>query len=175
MAMAPNRIVILRHGEKPGNPAAPDDPADPNLSPAGVARANMLATLIPSRFGNLNFLVAAENSNKSHRPVETLQPLANKLEFQADEFIQTYQNDSYPVLASDLLVRQKYSGALIIVCWHHGNIPQLALKLGATATQLATPPEMSSGKWNPLVFDRFWVLEFEGGTVVFRSVPQVQL
>ena len=91
--MAPNRIVILRHGEKPGDPAAPDDPADPNLSPPGVERADMLVTLIPSKFGNLNFLVAAENSNKSHRPVETLQPLANKLEFNGDKFIQTYAND----------------------------------------------------------------------------------
>jgi hypothetical protein len=54
--MAPNRVVILRHGEKPGDPAAPDDPADPNLSPAGMQRANMLMTLIPSKFGNLNFL-----------------------------------------------------------------------------------------------------------------------
>jgi len=171
--MAPNRIVILRHGEKPGDPAAPDDPADPNLSPPGVERADMLVTLIPSKFGNLNFLVAAENSNKSHRPVETLQPLANKLEFNGDKFIQTYANDSYPVLASDLLARRKYSGTLIIICWHHGNIPQLALTLGVTRTQLATAPEMSSGKWNPLVFDRFWILDFGGaGGVLFQSVPQ---
>jgi broad specificity phosphatase PhoE len=106
----------LRHGEGPRDPAAPDDPADPNLSPAGVERAKMLVTLIPSKFGNLYFLVAAENSNKSHRPVETLQPLANKLEFPADKFIQTYANDSYPVLASDLLVKRKYLGTLIIVC-----------------------------------------------------------
>jgi hypothetical protein len=171
--MAPNRIVILRHGEKLGDPAAPDDPTDPNLSPAGVERANMLVALIPSKFGNPNFLAAAENSNKSHRPVETLQPLANKLHFLADKFIQTYPNDSYAALAADLRAKPKYSSTLVIVCWHHGNIPQLALTLGATPTQLATAPEMSRGKWNPLVFDRFWVLDFGSEGVSFQSVPQV--
>jgi hypothetical protein len=134
----------------------------------------MLATLIPNKFGRPDFLVAAGNSSKSHRPVETLQPLANKLEFPADKFIQTYANDSYPLLASDLLAKRKYSGTVVIVCWHHGNIPQLAHTLGATPTQLATAPELSESKWNPLVFDRFWILDFGGGGgVLFQSVPQM--
>ena len=51
--MAPQRIVILRHGEKPGDPGAPDVPASPNLSPDGVARARMLETLIPAKFGEV--------------------------------------------------------------------------------------------------------------------------
>lgn len=174
--MAPNRMVILRHGEKPGDPVAPDDPADPNLAPAGVMRANMLATLIPNSFGRPDFLVAAANSNKSHRPVETLEPLANKLDFQADKFVQTYPNDSYPALVADLLAEPRYSGKLIIVCWHHGNIPQLALALGATPGQLAAAPEMSRGKWNPHVFDRFWILDFRAGAnVLFEAVSQMAL
>ena len=171
--MAPIRAVILRHGEKPGDPASPDDSINPNLAPPGIARANMLVTLIPNKFGTPDFLIAAANSNKSQRPVETLLPLAIRLNFQADRFIQAYANDLYSALAADLLAMPKYSGKLVIVCWHHGNIPQLGLALGATPAQLATAPELNGGKWNPRVFDRCWILDFRVGQgVVFQSVPQ---
>jgi broad specificity phosphatase PhoE len=176
--MAPKRIVILRHGEKPGDPAAPDDPANPDLAPAGVARATMLATLIPAKFGTPDWLIAAASSDKSHRPVETLQPLADALGFGPDKFIQTYKNDDYAKLANELLNKPRYSGKLVVVCWHHGNIPGLGLALGATAAQLQTAPEISAREdglhWNATVFDRFWILDFAVGQrgVTFQSVQQ---
>ena len=179
--MAPVRVVILRHGEKPGDPAAPDDPSSPDLSAEGLARAQMLATLIPMKFGPLDYLFAAADSENSHRPVETVKPLAKKIGFGPDRFDKIYPNKAYAKLAEDLLSKSEYSRKLIVICWHHGNIPELGLALGATSTQLATAPELihrpsSDGnglKWKPTVFDRFWVLDFAaGGGVQFQSIPQ---
>ena len=171
--MAPKRIVILRHGEKPGNPADPDTPANPDLSPPGFARATRLVTIIPGKFGGPDFLVAAADSVKSHRPVETLQPLANELHFESDRFIQTYVNADYSDLATDLLTKSDFSGKLVIVCWHHGNIPDLALALRAPLAQLMATPEMSAGRWDPTVFDRFWILDYGAGdAVAFQSMAQ---
>ena len=43
--MAPVKILIMRHAEKP------DDPSDPNLSPEGQDRAKALVTWYPETFG----------------------------------------------------------------------------------------------------------------------------
>src|ERR1700757_3385460 len=97
--MAPKRIVLLRHAEKS------DDLRDPDLSPAGEARAKRLATLIPKRFGKPDFLFAAASSANSNRPVETLLPLANATGI---ELRQKIADQDYPVLANDLLGTAKY-------------------------------------------------------------------
>jgi broad specificity phosphatase PhoE len=179
--MSPRRVVILRHAEKPGDPTAPDDPASPELSEQGVARAQMLATLIPEKFGPLDFLFAAADSANSRRPVETVKPLAKKIGFGPDRFDKIYPNKTYAKLADDLLKKPEYLGKLIVICWHHGNIPLLGVALGATWAQLAVAPELigpkspaiNGLKWDPKVFDRFWILDFAADEgVKFQSIPQ---
>jgi hypothetical protein len=176
--MAPQKIVILRHGEKPGDPDSADTAAEPDLAPAGVTRAKALVSVIPARFGRPpDFLVAAASSNVSHRPVETLQPLADSLGFLADRFIVTYANHDYPQLADDLLNDSRFaSSKLVIVCWHHGNIPPLARALRVTPEQMATAPEYNpkKDKWNSAVFDRFWILDYANPAgMTFQSVAQI--
>ena len=175
--MAPKRIVILRHGEKPGAPDAPDDPSSPDLSPPGVQRAQMLATLIPTKFGDPAFIFAAASSLNSRRPVETVQPLATALRFGPDKFITTYPNGNYAGLASTLLSEAQFADKLLVVCWHHGNIPNLGSALRLTQGQMATVPEIINKhgelKWNPSVFDRFWILDCQPGPgVQFQSTAQ---
>jgi len=179
--MAPQRIVILRHGEKPGDPGAPDVPASPNLSPDGVARARMLETLIPAKFGEPDFLFAAASSNNSHRPVETVEPLAIKLGLGSNRFIQTIENKDYGWLAQNLLAKPTYSEKLIVVCWHHGNIPALGQALGLKQSDYAFLPEMNGhanpqgngNKWNAAEFNKFWILDYAAaGGVRFQSVDQ---
>jgi hypothetical protein len=152
--MVPNRIVILRHAEKP------EDPRDPDLRPAGEERAAMLATLIPAKFGGPDFLMAATPSKHSNRPYDTSLPLSQKLNMEINH---RYADDGYEELASDLLAKPKYGGKLIIICWHHGHIPDLGLALGVTAEQLIASPGMLGLHWDPAVFDRFWVLDFPRG------------
>jgi broad specificity phosphatase PhoE len=68
----PSLILVMRHAEKSL------DPADPDLSPAGEARAQALATYIPQTFEPLDFLYAAAISKHSARPYETVKPLSLK-------------------------------------------------------------------------------------------------
>jgi broad specificity phosphatase PhoE len=68
--MKSERILLMRHGEKP------DDPLDPALSPAGHKRAKKLAKYIPDKFGKPDFLFATAISKYSKRPYETLKPLS---------------------------------------------------------------------------------------------------
>jgi hypothetical protein len=173
--MTPQKIVILRHAEKPGDPDSPDTAADPNLAPAGVKRAQALADVIPRDFGKPDFLIAAASSDVSHRPVETLQPLADSLEFGDDQFIQSFANHDYAKLARDLLNKSKFASKLVIVCWHHGNIPQLATEFGVTTSQMVTAPEYipAKNKWNSAVFDRFWILDYATpASMTFQSIAQ---
>jgi hypothetical protein len=162
--MSPNRIVILRHAEKP------EDPRDPDLSAAGEVRAAMLATLIPPKFKKPDFLFAATRSTSSNRPYDTLSPLSQKLKMEIND---RYADDAFEELAADLLSKSKYGGKLIIICWHHGHIPDLGLALGASMQELMAAPGMIGLHWDPAVFDRFWVFDFsDSGPVRFTSEPQ---
>jgi hypothetical protein len=161
--MAPRQIVILRHAEKPS------DPRDPDLSPAGEERAKMLAELIPARFPNPDSLFAAAPSKNSDRPVETLTPLAAKTGLKLNEGV---ADQDYEVLAQDLLTKPKYDGKLVIVCWHHGHIPDLAMALGVPAAEITAAPGMIGLHWDPSVFDRFWSIEFTDNTLSFLTSKQ---
>ena len=169
--MAPEMIVLLRHGEKPGPPDAPDTPADPDLSEAGRKRAEMLKTRISQVCGGPpDFVFAAANSANSQRPVETMQPLASTL---GDCFITKYANAQCGDLAHELLTNGALAGKKVVICWHHGNIPGLAASLGVDEAQMSTAPELHNGKWSGNVFDRFWIITYlEANGVQFLSEPQ---
>ena len=66
----PSRIILMRHADKP------DDPDDPDLSAAGEARAEHLATYIPQTFGKPDYIIATARSKHSDRPLETVEPMA---------------------------------------------------------------------------------------------------
>jgi phospholipase C len=159
----PAQVVILRHGEKPS------DPRNPNLSPAGVARADMLATAIPQNFPNPNFLFAAAPSKHSNRPVETLTPLARALTMRLDTSV---PENEYQVLAADLFEMPEYAGKLIIICWHHGNIPDLALALKVPEGQINDATGMQGMHWDPKVFDSFWSITFANQTATLTITKQ---
>ena len=142
------RILLMRHAEKRG------DPMDPHLSPEGYARATSLADYIPATFGIPQFLVATSISKHSVRPIETLQPLSQKIDVNIDD---SYADQDYAALASQLLTDPQYSlvGTLIVVCWHHGNIPLMAHALGATRGDY---PDL----WRAEVFNEIWVFDYLG-------------
>ena len=129
----------------------------------------MLATLIPVRFPNPTFLFAAAPSKNSNRPVETLTPLAAATGLTLNESV---ADQDYEVLAQDLLTKPKYDSKLVIVCWHHGHIPDLAMALGVQAAEITAVPGMIGLHWDPSVFDRFWSIEFTGNTLSFTTSRQ---
>jgi phosphohistidine phosphatase SixA len=144
--MGPKTILLMRHAEKL------EDPTSPDLSDAGLARADELAEWIPVTFQAPDFLFASALSRHSARPFETIKPLAKKLGLSIDA---TFADQDYAALAHELLTIPRYSGAFVLICWHHGNIPSLAHCLNAKDGQYPNP-------WDPNVFNLVLRFEYEG-------------
>src|SRR5262245_55288779 len=161
----PAQVLIVRHGEKLGNPADEVN-GGPDLSVRGSARAAALTSLfapadyrtselscalatarpdftghyIPvgiagsqPRFATPDFIFATKESHHSNRPVETITPLRSALGLGDDYYNHKHSDDDYAQVASDILTHPKYEGKVVLICWHHGKIPDLATALGAAA------------------------------------------
>jgi hypothetical protein len=139
-------ILLMRHAEKPG------DSHNPDLSPAGFARAKELAKYIPKEFGRQpDFIFATSDSKHSSRPRETVEPLSKESGVPVET---PYADKDFDKLAHDIENDPKYAGKFIVIAWHHGEIPNLADSLGAPE---GTYP-------NPWPDDRFnHILEFQYG------------
>lgn len=188
----PNQVMIIRHGEKLGDSSSDKD-GGPNLSMRGSARAAALPQLFasakapygcalsigksqgftgsyvaapvqgtPPRFSTPGFLFATQASKSSNRPVETITPLSAALNLTYND---KHADSDYAKVASDILTNSKYAGAVVLVCWHHGNIPNLATALG-----VANPPP-----WPGSVFDRVWVISYSSGTASLANDAQMLL
>jgi len=150
--MSSIKILVMRHAEKS------DDPLDPDLSAAGRERAKNLAHYIPAKFGKPDFLFATAASKHSRRPIQTLKPLSRRCDLRID---QSFADQDYGALAYVLRKKPKYRGRLIVVCWHHGNIPSLAHALDARARDYPDP-------WHRNVFNL--ILQFH----VAGKVPRIK-
>jgi broad specificity phosphatase PhoE len=160
----PKTVFIIRHAEKPGDPAT-DSPEDGgNLSTRGYERAAALAPYFIHTFGNPDALFATQESKHSNRPVETITPLAQALglDIKAD-----IADADYAALANKILSDNKYGGKVLLICWHHGNIPALTQSLGGQ------PP----APWPGTIFDRVWQIDYPGGEskpsgLPVKNIPQ---
>ncbi|WP_296228861.1 histidine phosphatase family protein [Ralstonia sp. UBA689] len=164
--MKPKKILIIRHGEKPGDPGTDAATDGPNLSTKGYERAGALAPYVPEVFGKPDFLFATKASKHSNRPVETVTPLASAI---GQPIHDDHADNEYDQLASKLVSDDKYAGKLVLICWHHGTIPELAAALGGV------PPEPH---WPPNVFDRVWILDGakeSGHATPMQNLPQCLL
>lgn len=145
----PHAILLIRHAEKP------DDPTDVHLSPTGRKRAEALPDLFaksaarPDPLPRPDVIFAAAASKRSNRSAETVAPLAKALKLDVHT---KYDSDDYAKLAAELRSDARYDGKTVLVCWHHGTLPELAAALGATGV-----PE----KWKDAAFDRVWVVTFD--------------
>jgi hypothetical protein len=153
MADRPKRILLLRHAEKP------DEDSDPNLSTRGFTRAAALSVSIPAMFGRPAFIVATKTTEKSARPVQTVTPLASTLRLEVHD---SHKDEEFQAVADALLSHEKFRDEQVVVCWHHGKLPQLAKALG-----VVDPPS-----WEDDVFDRFWLIEFDGEEAKLAEQPQ---
>jgi hypothetical protein len=150
-------IFLIRHAEKPVPQSgvfgvALDGPPDPQgLSVRGWQRAGALAALFGT-VGQMDApltrpaaLYAAEDPGRSHRPRDTLQPLADRLQLP----IQPLASNGDPAVVAAQLAAA--SGDLL-VCWRHRELPSLASALlGPGADQAPT-------QWDEQCFDLIWVI-----------------
>ncbi len=58
-----------------------------------------------------------------------------------------------------------YPGEIVLICWHHGNIPAVAKALGV----------LKPTKWDGKVFDRVWQITFPKGKASLQDLPQMLL
>jgi phosphohistidine phosphatase SixA len=154
--MESGTILLMRHGEKP------DDPLDPDLSPAGHVRAKQLPPYLLTNFGTPRFLFASTASKHSRRPIETLTPLATACQLEIDT---SFADQDYNALAQTLHDTSQYEGALIVICWHHGYLPPLANALKAKPGDYPNP-------WDASVFNLILKFEFARGIPAVARVSE---
>jgi hypothetical protein len=184
--------MIIRHGEKLGD-SSNDKDGGPNLSMRGSARAAALPQLFAPaaapyacalsiatqqsftgvyeavqitgtapRFSTPDFIFATKESKGSNRPVETITPLSAGLNLTYND---KHSDSDYAKVANDILTHSQYAGKVVLVCWHHGNIPALAEALGVS----------NAPKWQGSVFDRVWSITFSNGTASLADGAQMLL
>ena len=157
----PATVLLIRHAEKP-----PDEAVSVHLTPEGAKRADALPKLFeasmarPDPFPKPDFIFATENSMRSRRPVETVEPLAKALGLKVHT---PFKNADFARLAKQILEDPKYSGKTVLICWHHGTMPQLARALRASD---------APDDWKGTAFDRVWQITYDGGKAAFQSLPQ---
>jgi broad specificity phosphatase PhoE len=137
-------ILVIRHAEKP------DD--GEGLSAAGEAHARAYVSYfknftVDGQPLKLDHLFAAADSKESHRPRLTIEPASQALGLAIDS---QFKDKQFLELARE--IRSRPHGKNILICWHHGEIPQLLGALGADPEQL-----IPHAKWPGDVFD--WVIQ----------------
>jgi len=137
-------ILIIRHAEKPSTGTT--------LSPEGRQHAQAYIQYfqhftVDGQPFSLDYLMATADSAGSQRPRTTMEPLSKALGLKLDLRFKTKEHKE---LAEDL--RTHYHGKHILICWHHGKIPELITALGADAGKL-----LPGGKWPDDEYG--WVLE----------------
>jgi len=161
-ATAPKVIYIMRHAEKPAA-----EGKDPDLAMEGFKRAQALPYLFVAMPGRTtlppllrpDFIFATAPSKNSNRPIETVTPLAKVLHERIDA---DYQDIEAGPLAKQVL-GGKYAGKVVLICWHHGEIPHVAQALGVHG---------APKKWDPDVFDQIWKIEYVDGQAQMSIVQE---
>ena len=173
------KIMIIRHGEKPGVPIAADGiDSDGNddsksLTAAGWQRAHALVDLFHPPGGTAvrpglavpDHLFAAANTSgdRSKRPIETITPLAESF-----DPVKTIDEAIDATDISSIAKAAKSAGGVALVSWKHENILDIAQSLAPDA---ALPK-----KWPGNRFDVVWVLDLNAaGDYVFSQVAEMVL
>lgn len=149
-------VIIVRHAEKPSEGTG--------LAPEGKQRAVAYADYFRHFPVNgsavaISELYAAGDSKESERPRLTLQPLAKTLHLKINMPV---KNKDYATLAA--LLRSGPPGRTILICWHHGTIPDLVRCLGGNSEQL-----FPTGKWPGEAYDGVVVLQYDAQGLVTRQ------
>jgi hypothetical protein len=153
--------MIMRHAENPESGRG--------LSPRGEERAEaykdyFLTFTVDSKQLEPNAIFAANDSKHSHRPRLTVEPFAKAAKLPIDTQFQSTQSTE---LAAALRATQQ--GKRILVCWRHGNIPNLLRALGATPETF-----LPNGKWPGHVYDWVILLSYDqDGRLILGSSKRI--
>ncbi len=120
----PTTLILVRHAEKK---IVPPENKDPDLSPAGQARAEELARM----FGDSG--IAAIYATQYKRTQQTVKPLADKLNLPVTQ-IEAKKT-------ADLVkqIRARNTGQVIFIAGHNNSVPEIIAAMGGP--QLPIIPE----------------------------------
>jgi hypothetical protein len=141
--LAGTTVLIIRHAEKPDS--------GPGLASAGQQRAQAYVRYfenftLDGVHSTPDYLVSSADSDSSQRPRLTIEPLSQALQLRIHD---KYKDRQFAALASDLESRPH--GHVILIAWHHGEIPDLLQALGVDPSTVLPAP-----KWPSNVFG--WVI-----------------
>jgi hypothetical protein len=142
-------VLIIRHAEKLETGF--------DLAPAGFKRADAYVDYfkdfqVDGKPLKIESIFATADTKNSHRPRLTVEPLSKSLHLTPNT---SFKNKAADQLADEL--KTKSHGKEILICWHHGQIPELIKDLGANPEIL-----LPKGKWPE---DQFaWVIELKYDT-----------
>lgn len=188
----PDQIYIIRHGEKPADPAASDpqsqalvgppfgvdvngNQSNHSLLPRGWQRSGALAALFDPALGppqaglrvpGTLFSPDYGNPTKTqgHRTYETISGLSVRLGIAIDSPV---AEGSEPALAHQVITT---CTGVVLICWEHQHIPALA---GAFPTAAGT---QIPAAWPGDRFDVIWALTSAPGAAqaeyAFSQIPQ---
>jgi hypothetical protein len=137
-------ILVIRHAEKPETGSG--------LSAEGEARAQAYVQYfknfkVNDQSATPDYLFAAADSKASRRPGLTLEPVGKALGLVIDS---RFKNKNFQQLAEE--IQSKPHGKVILIAWHHSEIPPLLQALGATPKEV-----LPKSKWPDAVFG--WVIQ----------------
>jgi hypothetical protein len=173
-----DKIMVVRHGEKPGDPPPPygvDHDGNQNkdcLIARGWQRSGALACLfsemgvaarkhlaVPTK------VYATNPASKSKRPKETVSAVS-ELQLNGAEPDISFGEGQEPQLAAK--AKEEAAKGPVLIGWHHEKIPAIANAILGNST---TAPQHWPGKR----FDMVWVFDLKDGAWTFDQVPQLVL
>jgi hypothetical protein len=155
----PAQVLIIRHAEKAAT--------GHDLSSQGQARAQALVGFFENnpevtQYGTpaAIYAMSSENGTRTNRPVETVQPLAQALGLTIQQIVEADSSS----MVNDILTNPAYDGKMVLICWVHQDISDIANQLGAT---------QAPKKWDKKAYDRVWEIDYSDGQVSsFQDLPQ---
>jgi hypothetical protein len=171
-----NKIMLIRHGEKPGtpiaapgiNPLASREADDASLTEAGWRRANALVGIFNPQAGappagigipTSLFAAAVMDRDSGKRPMQTLMPLA--FSFHPSLPIDASIKASNP---AQLAEAAKSAGGVVLIAWKHKYLLDISRQLAPAAV---LPP-----KWPKSRFDVVLVFDLDGSAYRFTQILQ---
>jgi broad specificity phosphatase PhoE len=154
-------VLIIRHAEVADS--------GHGLSPRGEERAEayknyFLNFTVDSKRRKPDEVLVARDSKQSHRPRLTVEPFSKAAKLPINS---SFGNKQPADLAAEL--RANHQGKVLLICWHHGQIPALLRALGAAPETL-----LPNGKWPKTVYDWVIITSFdENGHLIPESTRRI--
>lgn len=167
---APAQVILIRHAEKPAEGA--------ELSPQGFRRADALVKFFQTnpavkRYGLPVAIYAAapKNEDSSVRSIQTVTPLSQAIGVRVDDRFTRGQTNK---IVRDLMENPAYDGRMVLICWQHERIVEIAQNLAEYNGSPASVYNAIPTEWPAAAFDRAWIVDLStsGKVTAFKNIPQ---